>query len=41
MREGRIAGEVSGEQMTEHDIMALATGGAQFAQTGGAHAFAH
>ncbi|OUL77678.1 sugar ABC transporter ATP-binding protein [Paraburkholderia hospita] len=41
MREGRIAGEVSGEQMTEHDIMALATGGAQFAQTGGTHAFAH
>ena len=25
MREGRINGEVSGEQMTEHDIMRLAT----------------
>mgnify|MGYP000962550547 FL=1 len=26
MREGRIAGEVSGERMTEHDIVVLATG---------------
>jgi ribose transport system ATP-binding protein/rhamnose transport system ATP-binding protein len=41
MREGRIAGELSGQQMTEHDIMALATGGAQLAQTGGADAYAH
>ncbi|WP_232221463.1 ATP-binding cassette domain-containing protein [Burkholderia sp. WSM2232] len=41
MREGRIAGEVSGNQMTEHDIMALATGDAQHAQAGGHHAHAH
>jgi ribose transport system ATP-binding protein/rhamnose transport system ATP-binding protein len=40
MREGRIAGEVSGEQMTEQDIMALATG-SRSAHTGGAHALAH
>src|SRR5690606_38769739 len=26
MREGRIAGEVSGDRMTEHDIVVLATG---------------
>jgi ribose transport system ATP-binding protein len=26
MREGRVAGEVSGERMTEHDIVVLATG---------------
>jgi ribose transport system ATP-binding protein/rhamnose transport system ATP-binding protein len=41
MREGRIAGEVSGQRLTEHDIMALATGGAELPQTGGAHAYAH
>jgi ribose transport system ATP-binding protein/rhamnose transport system ATP-binding protein len=41
MREGRIAGEVSSNEMTEHGIMALATGGGQFVRTGGAHAFAH
>ncbi|CAB3761971.1 sugar ABC transporter ATP-binding protein [Paraburkholderia humisilvae] len=40
MREGRIAGELSGEQLTEHDIMALATG-SRSTHTGGAHAFAH
>jgi ribose transport system ATP-binding protein len=40
MREGRIAGEVSGEQMTEQDIMALATG-SRSAHMGGAHALAH
>jgi ribose transport system ATP-binding protein len=39
MREGRIAGEVSGAQMTEHDIMRLATG-AQLQPQGGEHAFA-
>jgi ribose transport system ATP-binding protein len=39
MREGRIAGEVSGAQMTEHDIMRLATG-AQLQPHGGEHAFA-
>lgn len=26
MREGRIAGEVTGDRMTEHDIVVLATG---------------
>jgi ribose transport system ATP-binding protein len=40
MREGRIAGEVSGERITEHDIMRLATG-AQLQAQGGEHAFAH
>jgi len=37
MREGRISGEVSGAQMTEHDIMRLATA-AQTQQQGGTHA---
>jgi len=40
MREGRIAGEVGGERMTEQDIMALATG-SRSAHTGGAHELAH
>lgn len=26
MREGRVAGEVTGDRMTEHDIVVLATG---------------
>ncbi|MFC0398846.1 sugar ABC transporter ATP-binding protein [Paraburkholderia rhizosphaerae] len=40
MREGRIAGELSGERMTEQQIMALATG-SRSTPTGGAHASAH
>ena len=40
MREGRISGEVTGEQMTEHDIMRLATTTA--AETSGdEHEYAH
>jgi ABC-type sugar transport system ATPase subunit len=40
MREGRISGEVTGEQMTEHDIMRLATTAA--AETSGEeHEYAH
>jgi ribose transport system ATP-binding protein len=39
MREGRINGEVSGEQMTEHDIMRLATSSAE-QQTEGEHEYA-
>ncbi|HEY3597547.1 MAG TPA: sugar ABC transporter ATP-binding protein [Paraburkholderia sp.] len=52
MREGRISGEVSAAQMTEHDIMRLATGSkegskvtsqaaSQAQQPGGADAFVH
>ena len=38
MREGRINGEVAGDQMTEHDIMRLATA-SQAQANGGEHAF--